>query len=628
MCGIAGIYAFTDEGKKHLRNIGSATNILQPRGPDGSGIYQHDRVALGHTRLAVVDLSSEANQPITDTTGRYTIVANGEIYNHNALRKELFKRGKALQTNSDIEVILYLYILDGPECLQKLNGFFSFAIYDSQAATLFIARDRFGIKPLLFFQDRNKLFFSSNMKSMVALGIPKDIDRISLRQYFQFNYIPSPHSIFENVTKLSPGHYLFVKDNQVTVQQYHCIKRQHPTLQGVDYPTAQKKLRALISESVRLRMMSDVPLGAFLSGGVDSSIIVAEASRYKPGLETFSISFKDTPYFDETRYAELVAAKFKTSHHSFNLTNQDLYENLPAFLNEIDEPFADSSALAVYFLSQKVRKHVTVALSGDGADELFGGYNKHRAHFNALNAGMLSSCIKHSLPLWQRLPKSRHTRLTNLCRQLERYGKGLKLSAKERYWIWASVFSEDQVKTLITASGSSQYFQDRKDAILKNIFPSESLSDILYTDMQTVLVSDMLYKIDSMSMANSLEVRTPFLDHNLVDFAFALDDTFKITRKMGKRVLQDAYRNVLPPALYGRAKKGFEVPLLQWFRTELREEIESTYLNQDFIEEQQIFNPERVRQLKECLFSSDPGDVHAPIWALIVFQQWWKQYMG
>ncbi len=627
MCGIAGIYAFSDEGKMKVSKIELATNSLRHRGPDGFGIYQKEKVALGQTRLAIIDLSSTADQPIEDATGRYVIIANGEIHNYKALRDDLQKKGAVFQTETDSEVILHLYIHEGADCLQKLNGFFSFAIYDSREERLFIARDRYGIKPLLVYRDRHALLFASEMKALMALGIPREIDRTSLNQYFQLNYIPPPYTIFENVQKLAPGHCMHVEGNQVRIEKYYKVQYHNEHLLPTDYSSAKEKLRALLSQSVKLRLEADVPVGAFLSGGIDSSIIVAEASRYRENLETFSIGFSDDPYFDETEYAEQVAKKCNSSHHTFRLTNDDFCQNLHGMLEAIDEPFADSSALPMYILCRKVRNHVTVALAGDGADELFGGYHKHRAHYRMIHGGLLSRLVALGLPVWDVLPKSRHSRTTNSFRQLHRYAENCKLPPRERYWKLASVFEEKQVRDLLRNQDPTNRARERKESILKNIGHPETLNDILYTDMQLVLAGDMLHKVDAMSMANGLEVRTPYLDYNLVNFAFRLEESYKVTGKIGKRVLRDAYREMLPPSVYRRGKKGFEVPLLQWFRTELRSKIETLYLHPDIIEQQQIFNLEKVNQLKARLFSSNPGDVQAQIWAIIVFQHWWKKYM-
>lgn len=627
MCGITGVYAFSGEGKAFFNNVEKSVETLKQRGPDSSGVVTKDKACLGHTRLSIIDLSDAASQPFSDVTGRYTIVFNGEIYNYQELREVLKKKGLPLRTQSDTEVLLYLYIIEGPQCVKKLNGFFAFAIHDSREDTLFIARDRMGIKPLLVYRDRFKLLFASEMKALIELGIPKNIDKTSLSQYFQFNFIPTPYSIFEGVQKLKPGHSIFIKDNQVKEEKYFSINYNRSNFTTLSYKSAQDKLRELMQESIRYRLIADVPVGAFLSGGIDSSIIVAEASKQTNLLNTFSIGFKDEPFYDETRYAELVAAKFKTNHQVFKLSNDDLYGNLHAVLDYIDEPFADSSALPVHILSQYTRSNVKVALSGDGADELFSGYNKHKAHFHAIHGGLKSSLIKAGYPLFNALPKSRVAKTGNTVRQLEKYSAGLRLDTKERYWKWATLLSEDSANDLLNFQVQLNELKVRKNDILRHLLNVETMSDILYTDMQLVLVSDMLHKVDLMSMAHGLEVRTPFLDHNLVDFVFSLPDEYKINSNMRKRILQDAYRDELPSELYQRPKHGFEVPLMRWFQTELKEELLNGYLNDNFIQSQGIFNLKEIQKLKARLFSNNPGDIQAHLWALLVFQHWWRKYM-
>lgn len=627
MCGISGVYAFVSKGKEYFENVEASVKELKQRGPDKTAVITKGNACFGHTRLSIIDLTDAASQPMSDVTGRYTITFNGEIYNYKELGEYLKKKGLPLKTQSDTEVLLYLYIIEGASCLTKLNGFFAFAIHDSRDDTVFIARDRMGIKPLLYYRDRNKILFASEMKALIKLGIPKNIDKTSISQYFQFNYIPSPQTIFQGVHKLQPGHSLFIKDGRVTEEQYYKIDYNRSKISNLTYVDAQEKLKEHLSKSIKLRMIADVPLGAFLSGGIDSSVIVAEASKLTDKLNTFSIGFKDEPYFDETYYAELVAKKFNTNHQVFKLSNDDLYDNLHKVLDYIDEPFADSSALPVHILSMYTRKHVTVSLSGDGADELFSGYNKHKAHYQAMQGGLKSGLIKMGYPLWKNLPKSRNSKVTNIIRQMEKYTAGLRFDEKERYWKWATLQSEVSANDMLGFQLSLNELKVRKNDILKNILSIQSMGDILYTDMQLVLVSDMLHKVDSMSMANSLEVRTPFLDHNLVDFVFSLPDEYKINSKMRKRILQDAYRNELPSEIYKRPKQGFEVPLLKWFQTELKDELLNDYLNDDFIQNQGIFNSVEIKKLKSKLFSNNPGDIQYHLWALIVFQHWWRKYM-
>jgi asparagine synthase (glutamine-hydrolysing) len=383
--------------------------------------------------------------------------------------------------------------------------------------------------------------------------------------------------------------------------------------------------------AVQRRLVADVPLGSFLSGGIDSSVITALASRHVDKLNTFSIGYRDEPFFDETRYAKLVAAQYQTEHTVFSLTNQDLYAQLHDVLDHLDEPFADSSALPVYILSMHTRQKAIVALSGDGADELFSGYNKHAAALRAWQGGWKSQLVQDLLPLWKILPKSRNAPLSNKFRQLQRFAEGMHLTAQERYWRWAGFATETDSMALLSDTVRQTLKQNQyrayKEAILKDIAHDGELNSFLYTDVQLVLPNDMLTKVDLMSMAHGLEVRVPFLDHELVQFAFQLPLESKINSGMKKRIVQDAFRELLPAELYKRPKHGFEVPLLKWFRTELRSMIENDLLDDDFVASQGIFAVEEIRKMKRQLFSANPGDIHARIWGLIVFQHWWKRYM-
>ncbi len=626
MCGIVGVYSFTDAGAGYHGKIQDATEILTHRGPDGSGIYRGNKVSMGHTRLAINDLSAMAEQPITDSTGQYRIIANGEIYNHRELREKLQQQGVIFNSDSDSEVILHLYIQKGPECLQLLNGFFSLSIYDSVNDQLFIARDRFGIKPLLIYQVRDVLLFSSEMKSLLALGIPKTLDRTSIYQYFQLNYIPPPFSIFKKVRKLEPGYYLLVNKNEVTTKKYYTIPHRNIKTLSQDHSSIQRELRNVLGNAVRMRMQADVPVGVFLSGGVDSSILIAEASQYTT-LSTFSIGFQDAPFFDESHHAEQVANHFGTSHTTYLLSEDDLDRNLQPALDCLDEPFGDSSALLMYILSSKAGKEVKAVLSGDGADELFGGYHKHRAHWLAIQQRELSNLYSLCSPLLQALPKSRHGKFTNIIRQLHRYAHGCSLTPKERYWLWASVCEEETVLKLLNTAPLIQA-DERKRQLLEAINTPEEFSDILRTDMQLILVGDMLHKVDMMSMANGVEVRNPYLDYQMVNIAFNLENNLKMHSGGGKKILRDAYQHLLPAAIYDRPKKGFEVPLLGWLRRIVTDRLAGEYFDKEFLKDQQIFNLKTIKRIKNKLYSSNPGDAPAQLWALIVFQHWWKKHLS
>jgi asparagine synthase (glutamine-hydrolysing) len=634
VCGITGIVAFTDKGKSLFNKVELSVKELSKRGPDGNGVFKHNNISVGHARLAIIDTSEIASQPFTDNSGRYTIILNGEFFNFKEHRKQLSDKGFKFRSQSDTEVLLQLYINEGVSCLEKINGFFAFAIYDNVEESLFIARDRMGIKPLLIYRDEDKFIFASEMKALLSYGIPKDIDDASLFTYLQLNYIPNPHSIFKNVKKLDSGSFLIIKnlkkpENAEILQKYYYKIPEPSENTSISYSEAQNKLEELMNNSVELRLISDVPLGVFLSGGIDSSIITAIASQYKKNINTFSIGYKDEPYFDETHYAKLVSKKFKTNHTVFSLTNDDLFSHLHSALDYIDEPFADSSALAVNILSHHVRKHVTVALSGDGGDEMFAGYNKHRAEYFIQKNKSASKIIGLLKPFTNALPQSRHSAIINKIRQINRFAGGVALNAKERYWLWCSFSSENNAKALISNELNIKEYFKRKSEILKHIDKNNvKLNSILYTDMDLVLKGDMLTKTDMMSMANSLEVRVPFLDYNVVNYCFSLPEEFKIVQKHQKKILKDTFRKYLPEELYTRKKHGFEVPLLKWLRTDLKSMLEDNLLNDNFVKEQGIFDISIVKSMKDKLFSANPGDVHAQIWGLLVFQYWWKKYMN
>jgi len=627
MCGITGVYSFTEKGNSFLSQIASAAEAMIHRGPDNQSTVEFGHVALGHVRLSIIDTDARSNQPFTEESGRYTIVFNGEVFNFQEIKNKLVGLGHVFHTTSDTEVVLKSYMEFGEKALPMFNGFFAFAIYDQQQESLFIARDRMGIKPLHFFLDQDKLLFASEMKSLLSYSIPRKIDYCTLYQYLQLNYVPAPWSMIEGVQKLQPGTWMRIKGKEIERGIYYQIpKTQNPPI--LNYEQAQQQLKQLMDASVERRLISDVPLGSFLSGGIDSSIIATIAARKVPKISTFSIGYADEPMFDETEYAELVAKKIGSDHHSFKLTNDDLFGSLRRVLDYIDEPFADSSALAVNLLSEYTKKHVTVALSGDGADELFSGYNKHAAEFAVRRKGVLNQMIKAGAPLWRTLPQSRNGNWSNKFRQLNRFADGTGLSDADRYWQWASITNEkDALGCLVSAPDIAKYTA-RKNEILASLSKDNSFNEVLYTDLKLVLQSDMLVKVDLMSMDHALEVRTPFLDYTVVDFVTQLPVDYKINAGIRKRILQEAYRPMLPEAIFNRKKHGFEVPLLKWFQTDLKSMITDDLLSDSFVEAQQIFNGAEIKRLKNQLFSSNPGDAAAKVWALIVFQYWWKKYIG
>ncbi|MEQ9467751.1 MAG: asparagine synthase (glutamine-hydrolyzing) [Ekhidna sp.] len=618
MCGITGFKNFSKRDDLQSSLI-SATQSLHLRGPDHQATFLHQSVGLGHTRLSIIDTSEKANQPMTDASGRYTLIFNGEIYNYRELAATL---SVDFYSTSDTEVLLYLLIRDQEKCLPMLNGFFAFAFYDSKAETLLLARDRMGIKPLHYFQNDDFLVFGSEMKALMNYPIPKKIDQLSLYWYLRLTYLPSDMSMLVGVKKLLPGHFMKVSQAGTDIQRYWSLER--PDIFRGNYIEAQKETVRLLEQSVERRMVADVPLGSFLSGGTDSSAVVAMASGFDSHLHTFSIGYRDHDFFDETDYAELVAKKFNTTHTTFSLTNDDLLNSLEKVLDYIDEPFADSSAIPTYILSNHVSKHIKVALSGDGADELFGGYYKHLAFQRSGEHTLPNHLIRLLPPLLQHLPTSRSSKAGNLARRAAKYARLMKMSPQDKYWHLAS-FNLQAHKFLLhrPESGERQF--------INNILHQQGqidLNDFLDADLKLVLPGDMLTKVDLMSMANGLEVRVPFLDKDLVAFARSLPPHFKVDKNRRKTVLQDALEHILPKELHHRPKKGFEVPMLSWMKNELLGSIEEIVFDEDHLRHQGIFNPEKVMSLKEKLFSANPGDVHSVIWTIYVFQKWYGKWFS
>ena len=630
MCGIAGYFSKKPD-KKYDDFLSLAISTLSLRGPDLQKCMKvSERIGFAHARLSIIDVSDAGNQPMTDSSGKVTIIFNGEIFNYREL-KERFLKDVVLHSDSDTEVLLYLYKKLGKECLSHLNGFFAFAIFDEQKDELFLARDRFGIKPLHLYQDENIFLFGSEIKALMRFPIKKEINFDSLYLYLQLNYLPAGSSMMQNFQKLLPGHFATINAfGEARFEKYYSIPFQPGEIisaRGLDYESSKLKLKGLIADAVERRLVSDVPLGSFLSGGVDSSIVSACAVKHVPDLNTFSLGYKDDPFFDETQYANKVAERLKTNHTVFSVTTEEMFDNIFSVLDYIDEPFADSSAIAVFLLSQKTRRSVTVALSGDGGDELFAGYNKHNAELNARTKMALNKIVKAGLPFLEILPKSRQNKFGNFFRQIQRYGEGINLTPQNRYWRWCALTNKQCASNLLLNHVSFAGADLIEENLLKMITNHGDINDVLFADMSLVLPGDMLTKVDLMSMANSLEIRVPLLDYTVVNFAFSLPSAYKITEGATKKILKDAFRDMLPPEIFNRSKHGFEVPLLRWLQTGLRGLIENDLLEKDFIVSQGIFDLNAIESLKAKLYSNNPEDSHATVWALVVFQYWYKKFM-
>jgi len=630
VCGITGIITSSEEAAKYFNAIKSATLALHHRGPDSHGSFADFNALLGHTRLSIIDTSPASDQPFYSPDGRYVIVYNGEIFNFKELRDGLISKGVSFQTTGDTEVLLQLYIHEGDKFLGKINGFFAFAIYDKLQKCLFIARDRFGIKPLFYYWDGSRFIFASEMKALLEYPFERKIDTVSLIEYLQLNYIPAPNTMLEGVKKFPVGQSLKIHYKDQTLAFTPFCKE--PYYEGcenknISYNDAVKTFYNLLDDSVQKRLLADVPVGTFLSGGLDSSAITALAALHKRNIMSFSIGYKDEPMFDETHYAEMVGKKLGTNHHTFRLDNSDLFKELYNILDTLGEPFGDSSSIPMYILCRKARQYVKVSLSGDGSDELMGGYNKHLAEFKLRSNPNLRTISNIAAPFLKLMPYSRNTSIGNKIRQVIRFSEGAKLSPANRYWEWASIANSTKALSLLNKQNENlgPLFEVRKKEHLSTL--DSNFNSLFYTDVKLVLQNDMLVKTDLMSMANSLEVRVPFMDYRLVEFLFSLPFDYKIGGGVQKRILRDAVSHLLPQEVVTRKKQGFEVPLLKWFKTELKGSIESLWLHDDFIISQGIFDVNQIRQLKKQLHSSNPQDVVAQIWGLIAFQHWYKRNM-
>ncbi len=613
MCGVAGLYV-KDLDHFSSEKINLALDTLNHRGPDATGLIRNQKICLGHKRLSIIDLNEKANQPFSDS--KHALSFNGEIYNFLELRRELEIKGIVFQTKSDTEVLFQLLKTEGKNAISKLEGCFAFAFADLDKQEIILARDRFGINPLYYLESNGDYFFSSEMRFISALLETKDLDSKAIDAYFSLSYIPYSNSIFKKARKLSPGTLLLIDKDGHKEEKYYSIPRK-PVI-TYSREKAQNKLREVLNDAVEKRLISDVPLGSFLSGGIDSSVIASIAAKKKKDFKTFSIGFEDASYFDETHYAEIVAEHIGSEHRTIKLSTTELYESAKELLNHYDEPFADSSAIAVNLLCKEVRKHVKVALSGDGADEIFSGYNKHQAEYLLLEKPLFKAASTIFPKTSNLISQSRDSKFGNLSRKLSKLKEGAKLNSRDRYIKWLKQLDINTQELLL--KNDPYRFQDYSIEI-------EDFNDILYYDTRIILPNDMLFKVDSSSMKNSLEVRTPFLDTKVVEYAFSLPKKLKISNSRRKMILRDTFKSDLPTTIFDRRKKGFEIPLRQILLESLNIEIESL-LNENLIKYQNLFRYEYIATLLQKLKSQNPGNSAQQVWSLLVFQSFWNRYLN
>lgn len=607
MCGIAGIINLNKSNQKIPHNPHEILDLLKHRGPDSQIYLQIGEATLFHSRLSIIDTSEASNQPFINSTKTEALVFNGEIFNYQGLKLSTEK----YSTSGDVEVLFKQLSTSLEKCLNHLNGFFAFAFYNAIEKTALLARDRYGVKPLYYFKDDNVFAFASELKPLLALIGKQELNFNQLYTYFRLNYSAGNETVFKNVYKLLPGQFIKIGVNTFEVKTWYQAKKD--VMNGGIFN--------LLDDAVKIRLQADVPVGTFLSGGVDSSIISAIAKKHKPDLNTFSIGFEQEHYFDETNYSELVAKHINSNHHVYKLKEDDFLSNIDSFLNAIDEPFADSSAFNFYMLSKYTRDYVKVALSGDGADELFKGYNKHRALLLAANsAGKL--LFKSIKPFITKSASSRDGALNNRVRQLHKLSKLTSLNQIEQQKFLATISSHEDCIQLLKIKFSNTTFE--------NLFKqTSSFSDFElrdWFDIQTVLADDMLVKADRFSMQHGIEIRNPFLDYRIVNYALNLPESQKINKLQQKIILKQSFKHLLPKEIFHRSKKGFELPLQKWLSNELKTKLNSNWLNPEKIQQENLINLSRIEQLKQQVFSNNAGDSAAQLWAIIVFEAWLNNF--
>jgi asparagine synthase (glutamine-hydrolysing) len=631
MCGICGFANTSDQRPFSRQRLRSMCRTIAHRGPDDEGLHIEPHMALGARRLSILDLAG-GHQPLANEDGSIWAAHNGEIYNLPDLTRELEAAGHRFRTGTDTEVIVHAYEEWGEDFPSKLRGMFASAVWDGNKKRLLIARDRLGIKPLYYAQtDERTLVFGSELKTILAHGeIRREVEPLALNFFLTLEYIPAPYSIFRGIHKLPPGHMLIYSEERVRLRRYWDLLEEVEA-QGPDTRPLHQvmdELYALLEEAVRIRLLSDVPLGAFLSGGIDSSAIVGlmHGAGVKP-LRTFSIGFEDQTY-NELEYARAVSRRFDTVHEELVIRPRAL-ELTEKLIRHLDEPLGDFSIFPTYLVSEMARKHVTVILSGDGGDEIFGGYEHYQAQKIAALPGMAPGLRALSGVIGSLPPSAKKKGGWN---KLRRFAQGLENGRRLRHFRWmmflsdrdrASLFSPDFITSLggIRDLAETPPFSD----IFARLGGLDPVNGELYLDLTTYLVDNILVKVDRMSMAPSLETRVPLIDHKVVEFIFRQPGRTKLRGLTTKWLFKKTMGRLLPEEIIHRKKEGFSIPIKHWLRTDLRDLLCDT-LNEKRIREDGYFNPEAVRTMTDRHLSGRENYSHQ-LWALLVFALWKTRYL-
>jgi asparagine synthase (glutamine-hydrolysing) len=615
MCGIAGYY--WPEGAPGEAGLELMGRSLQHRGPDAGGAFIDGPVGLVHRRLSIIDLSADANQPMTSACGRYVIVYNGEVYNYHEIKKELEQAAAIrFRTHSDTEVLLEAFALWGPSCINRFNGMFSFVICDKKEKTLYLVRDRAGIKPLFTFQNGHMLAFASEMKafrSVPRIAEQLHLNNAAINDFLHTGYIPGPDTIWEEIKKFPAGHYATFAGGELKYTEYwnpyRCITGNPMTNEA----TALEELKRLLSSSVQMRLVSDVPFGTFLSGGVDSSLVTAIAQQELGGkINTFSIGFAESAY-DESKYARAVAERLGTAHHEFTVTEQQAQQLIPGLLSIYDEPFADSSAIPTLLVSAMARRHVTMTLSGDGGDELFMGYGAYRwaqrLHNPLWKVGRqpVAALLKHG--------GSRYKRIAGM---LGHEGRNIQshIFSQEQY-----LFSAPDIRALRLYETDYDGIRFHLPELPRHLNPAEIQSSY---DLTNYLKDDLLVKTDRATMHHSLETRIPLLDYRIIEFSLNLDPRLKFHHKTSKYLLKKLLYSFLPETLFDRPKQGFAIPLKLWLKGPLRSWMTDS-LSESALKKHGLVKPQAVRDLIKCYLEGNSDYLYNRIWALVLLHNFMEK---
>lgn len=634
MCGIAGICQvdaspLTPEAGQWVKAM---TDRMSHRGPDGEGQWSKGPVCLGHRRLSIIDLSG-GGQPMHSADGQMTVTFNGEIYNYAELKEQLTALGGQFQTSSDTEVILEGYRIWGPDCLARFDGMFAFALWDNQQRRLFCARDRFGKKPFFYTVQHGRLYFASELTGIEQLRhLSLTMNPQAVMRYLAYEYVPTPHSVYTEVQSLPPSHMLLLQDGNLSISRYWDMPMPDESDKRSDNELCEE-LRFLLSRAVRRRMVSDVPLGVFLSGGIDSSIVAGLMARQSStAIKTFSIGFSEASY-DESRYARIVAKAFATDHHERVLSAEECADTLPGIISRMDVPMADASVAPTWLLSGVTREKVTVALGGDGADELWAGYEhyigfKVAQWYNAAPSALRKGIIE---PLAQLLPSS--AGYINPRLAVATFLRAAHAPAWQRVQTMLTAFTPDMQESVLDTAFKAQQPGFLAPEVLfaptrehyEHWQPQNAatpLARAFHVYARQFMLDDILVKVDRCSMLHSLEVRAPFLDKDAAEFAARLPVSRKLHGFKRKWLLKKAFAELLPDEILYRNKRGFQIPVAQWLRGRMRPLMEDL-LSESTLKAQGIFNYQAVRALMDEHVSGR-ADLRKPLWTLLVFQLWWR----